>query len=245
MGEAQSRVASANRLIDAEPASPSVAGGVFGRMERLCSALTRHLPASGAGVSVLTGDTYRGGTVAAHGKGSRRLEELQFSLGEGPCIDAFSSRVPVLEPDLAGQGRKRWPGYAAAAQEEGVGAVFAFPLVVGVARAGALDIYRREPGSLSQTAFEQAEAFAEIAMGLLLDNQASAKVGHTHADLDDALAYRLEVYHAQGMVMVDLGVSLDEAMARLRAYAFAHDRSLNDVAAEVVTGSLRLTRDKP
>jgi hypothetical protein len=245
MGEADSRVAIANRLIDAEPQPATAAPGVFGRMERLCSALARHLPASGAGVSVLTGDSYRGGTVAAHGRSSRRLEELQFTLGEGPCIDAYETRKPVLEPDLAAHGVGRWPGYAAAAHEEGVRAVFAFPLQIGTARAGALDIYRAEPGALTQGAFAQAETFADIAMGLLLDNQAVAKDGHTHTDLDDALAYRLEVYHAQGMVMVDLGVSLEEAMAVLRAHAFSHERTLNDVAADIVAGNLRLTRDGP
>ena len=245
MGEAQSRVDTANRLIDAEPQPAPGAPGVFGRMERLCSALTRNLPASGAGVSVLTGDSYRGGTVAAHGAGSRRLEELQFTLGEGPCIEAYASRKPVLEPDLVGNGVRRWPGYAAAAHQEGVRAVFAFPLQIGAARAGALDIYRDEPGSLTTVAFAQAETFAEIAMRLLLDNQAVARDGHTHTDLDDALAYRLEVYHAQGMVMVDLGVSIEEAMAVLRAHAFANERTLNDVAADIVAGNLRLTRDEP
>ena len=243
MPDANARVAQANRLIDAELPGQPVTMGPFGRMERLCSALTRNLTASGVGVSVLTDDTYSGGTVAASDTVSRRLDELQFTLGEGPCLDAYSLRRPVLEPDLFGHGSTRWPGYAAAAQEEGVRAVFAFPLQIGTARAGAMDVYRQEPGSLTQGALAQALTFADIAMQLLLDTQSSQSgVG---PDLDDALAYRLEVYQAQGMVMVDLGVSLDEAMARLRAHAYAHERSLTDVAKDVVAGSLRLSQDKP
>lgn len=243
MEDADARIAHANRLIDEERAQ-SPEPRPFGRMERLCSALSRNLPASGVGVSVLTDDKYLGGTIAASDIVSRRLDELQFTLGEGPCIDAYALRRPVLEPDLSGHGSSRWPGYAAAAQDEGVRAVFAFPLQIGTARAGALDVYRGEPGSLTQGALSQALTFADVAMRLLLDTQTTTQSG-VGADLDDALAYRLEVYQAQGMVMVDLAVSLDEAMARLRAHAYAHDRSLTDVARDIVLGSLRLSQDKP
>ena len=242
MEDAEARIAQVNRLID--ELGHSAEPGPFGRMERLCTALTRTLPAAGVGVSVLTDDTYLGGTVAASDPVSRRLDELQFTLGEGPCIDAYTLRRPVREPDLSGTGSSRWPGYAAAAQDEGVQAVFAFPLQIGTARAGAMDVYRREAGSLTQRALSQALTFATVAMRLLLDTQHAPGAG-AGTDLDDALAYRLEVYQAQGMVMVDLGVSLDEAMARMRAHAYAHERSLTDVARDIVDGSLNLSQDAP
>lgn len=245
MADSERRVADANALIDAEPWVATVAAGPLARLSQLCSALTRALPAWGAGVSVLTDDTYRGGAIAASGAVSRRLEDLQFNLGEGPCIDAHALRRPVLEPDLFGRGTARWPAYAAAAQAEGVRAVFAFPLQIGAANAGALDIYRDQPGSLDESALSQAFTFAEIAMGLLLDSQSGAELGHLSNDLDEVLSYRLEVYQAQGMVMVDLGVNLDAAMACLRAYAFAHERTLSDVATDVLAGNLRMTRDQP
>ena len=243
MADAAARIAQANQLIDDEQGQ-SPEPGPFGRMQRLCSALTRNLPAAGVGVSVMTDDRYLGGTVAASDLVSHRLDELQFTLGEGPCIDAYTLRRPVLEPDLFGHGSSRWPGYAAAAQDEGVQAVFAFPLQIGTARAGAMDVYRREAGSLTQGALTQAMTFADVAMRLLSDTQSAPQVG-VEASLDGALAYRLEVYQAQGMVMVDLGVSLDEAMARLRAHAYAHERSLSDIARDIVDGSLRLSQDAP
>jgi hypothetical protein len=247
MTDTAARIAQANRLIDEEQRrspAPEPEPGPFGRMTRLCSALSRNLPASGVGVSVMTDDPSLGGTVAASDTVSRRLDELQFTLGEGPCIDAYTLRHPVLEPDLSGHGSSRWPGYAAAAQEEGVRAVFAFPLQIGTARAGAMDVYRREAGSLTHGALTQAMTFADVAMRLLLDSQGPSQTG-ARADLDDALAYRVEVYQAQGMVMVDLGVSLDEAMARLRAHAYAQERSLTEVSRDIVDGSLRLSQDKP
>lgn len=245
MNNSQGRLAHANQLIDDEPMDPHGAPGTIGRLERLCTALTRALPATGVGVSLLTEDNQGGGTVAASSAASRRLEELQFSLGEGPCIDAYTSRRPVLEPDLTTHGVRRWPGYARAASDHGVQAVFAFPLQVGAARAGALDVYRVEPGSLTADALAQAVTFAEVAMGLLVDGQDGAPHGRTTTELDDALAYRLEVYQAQGMVMVDLGVTIDEAMARLRGHAYAEGRSVTDVAKDIVTGKLRMKRDAP
>ena len=57
------------------------------------------------------------------------------------------------------------------------------------------------------------------------------------------LAHRAEVYQAQGMVMVDLGVTLAEAMARLRGHAYAENRYLSDVARDVVAGKLTLDLD--
>ena len=245
MRDSPGRLAHANRLIDAEPPDPHGAPGTVGRLERLCSALTRSLPATGVGVSLLTNDNHGGGTVAASSAASRKLEELQFSLGEGPCIDAYTSRRPVLEPDLTTHGMRRWPAYARAACEHGVEAVFAFPLQVGAARAGALDIYRNEAGSLTADGLTQAVTFAEVAMGLLVDGQDGAQDGRTTAEIDDALAYRLEVYQAQGMVMVDLGVSIGVAMARLRGHAYAEGRPISVVAKDIVAGKLRLRRDAP
>jgi hypothetical protein len=244
MDESTARMTHANRLIDAEPRRAIGVDGSSSRLDRLCSALTRALPASGVGLSLLTDDgTGGGGTVAASDAKSRLLEELQFTLGEGPCIDAYASRRPVLEPDLATHGTRRWPGYAPAAQEHGVEAVFAFPLQVGAARAGALDVYRTEAGALTRDALTQAFTFADVAMGLLVDGQARAGDSRS-PDLDDALANRLEVYQAQGMVMVDLGVGIEEAMARLRAHAWAEGRPIGDVAQDIVAGKLTLERDR-
>ncbi len=243
MDDQTARAAHANRLIDDEPRTSTPGPGVIGRLEQLCSALARALPATGTGLSLLTDDHHGGGMVAASDPASKVLEELQFTLGEGPCIDAYTSRRPVLEPDLQTHGLRRWPGYAPAAQRQGVQAVFAFPLAVGAARAGALDIYRDAPGSLTPDALAQAFTFAEVAMGLLVDGQDGTASTPDGPDLDDVLAHRLEVFQAQGMTMVDLGVSIDEAMARLRGHAYAEGRYVSDVAKDIVAGKLRLDRD--
>ncbi len=97
---ATERAAQVNRLIDDEPLGVHGTAGATGRLDRLCSALTRTLPATGVGVSLLTPDHNGGGIVAASDARSRVLEELQFTAGEGPCIDAYTTGRPVLVPDL-------------------------------------------------------------------------------------------------------------------------------------------------
>jgi hypothetical protein len=118
--------------------------------------------------------------------------------------------------------------------------VFAFPLQVGAVCVGVLDIYQDRPEPMPAVAVGSALGFADLAMEILVDGQAAASAGQVEPDVNQVLALRLEVYQAQGMVMVDLGVSLTQAMALLRAHAFTLGRPLGDVARDVVAGRLRL-----
>lgn len=222
------------RLVADEPARPGDRHGVAGMLRRLCTAAERTLSASGAGISVLAAGGMRG-VAAVSDPAYEPFEELQFSLGEGPCLDAFAGREPVLVPDLSDGATGRWPGYAPALQDKGVRAVFAFPLQIGAARLGALDVFRSEVGSLTAGEFRDALTFADIAVMTLLDGQARAAPGTAADGLDDeVVGQRAELFQAQGMVAVQLGVSLADALARLRAYAYAEDRALGDVARDVV-----------
>ena len=218
--------------------------GVVAPLRRLCTAAARMVPASGVGVSVMSEDGMRGVAAASDPAGAT-LEELQFALGEGPCIDAFTSRRVVLEPDLGRAGSGRWLAYAPAAHAQGVRAVFAFPLQVGAARLGVMDVYRDCPGALSDESLAQALTFAEVAVETLLDAQGKAVIGQAAAGLDDALDSHYVIYQAQGMTMVDLGVPLADALARLRAHAYTHERPLREIARDIVAGRLRLQPDQP
>lgn len=244
MEDLESRVSRIERLISAESEIGCPPSALLGRLHRLCAALMRALSADSVGISLMP-DGLPGTMVADAGvrRTSVVLAEVQFVLGEGPCLDAFSTRRPVLEADLAGRGLLRWPQYAAAARRHGIGAAFAFPLQLGAARLGVLDLLRERPGSLPDEALQDATTFAQMAMATLLDGQDQAPVGHSAEGLDDTLAATTQVYQAQGMVMVMLGVTLEEAMARLRAHAYAQDIPLGEVASDVVAGRLRLERD--
>jgi ANTAR domain/GAF domain len=234
-GEAwRERQATARALILAEPAQVQPAG-LVGVLQRLCRGLSTHLEVMGAAVHLMS-SAGSGGVAAASDEKCLAIDELQFTTGEGPCHDAFGARRPVLTPDLRSGSGLHWPGYASAAMEAGVGAVFAFPLHVGGVGLGVLDVYRDHPGSLSEHELSMVLTFAEIATEILLDGDLVGADGSLDPGLATALDYRSEIHQAQGMLMVSLGVSLAEALVRMRAYAFAHGVPLIDLAREVIAG---------
>ncbi len=231
------------RLVAGEPARTDDGAGVAGVLRRLCSAAGRSLPAAGVGVTMMAEDGMRG-VAAASDDSCAAVEELQFTLGEGPCLDAFASRRRVLVPDLANDGVLRWPGYAVAMQGRGLRAVFAFPLQGGAARLGVLDVFRVEPGLLSAAQFRAALTFADMAVTTLLDGQERAVPGSPADGLDEVVEQRAELFQAQGMVAVQLEVSLADALARLRAHAYAENERLGDVARDVVARRLSFDSDQ-
>jgi hypothetical protein len=112
--------------------------------------------------------------------------------------------------------------------------VFALPVQIGAIRLGTLDLYRTGAGPLSPHELADALAFADIAGTLLLD-----------AAADDPTVHHAQVHQATGMILVQLGTSAEAAFVRLRAYAYAHDRRLGDVARDVVERRLRFRPDSP
>lgn len=239
MAEDADRVGRLTALIDKQPAADDDQPGTPGRLRRLCTTVTQVVPATWAGLSLAENGKVSGALTGSDSH-ARELEDLQFTLGEGPCVDSVRSGSPVLEPDLAASGFPRWPGYAPEAYERGIRAVYAFPLRIGAACLGALDIYRDRAEPASAEAIDLGQAFAGIALTMLVDDDRPPRAHGDASALDDLLTPALEVYQAQGMVMVDLDVSLAEALVRLRAHAFVEGRPLADVARDVVAGRLRL-----
>jgi hypothetical protein len=243
MSAATDRWRRAQKLIAEQPAPVRRPGTVADHLRRICGAGTVGLSAVGVGVSVLTEHGLSGFSVASD-PASQHLEELQFTLGEGPCVEAIATSRPVLVAEVVANTR-RWPVYAAAVLERGIRSVFAFPLQAGAANLGVLDVFRAQAGEMSREDVAQSLTFAEIARTTLLDGQHRAPAGGLPDGLAGALGYRAEVFQAQGMVMVQLGVSLTEALARIRAYAYAEGRPLADVAHDIVARTLQLERDEP
>jgi hypothetical protein len=207
------------------------------RISELCIQLAS---VTGAGISIMTaaGNT---GTVYASDDVAARIEELQFTLGEGPGTDAFFGGDPVFVADLLDRDEGvagHWPAFLRAATEAGVRAVFAFPLRIGVIRLGVMDLYRDQPGPLSPGQLAAALVGADAAARSLLDLDAATSGGLIEAAGGHS-AYRLEVHQATGMVKVQLESSMVDALMMLRAYAFAEGRSINDVAADVTARRLR------
>ncbi len=183
-------------------------------------------------------------TVAATDATAELLEELQFSLNEGICLEAAERRSPVLVPDLReGASLARWPMYAAAvAERTAVEAMFALPLQWGTINLGVLVLYRFSVGSLSEAQWRDALNVADMAVLIMLRFGADAD-GTGAGWLNLSAGARAEIHQATGMVLAQLGVGPQEALARMRAYAFAAERLLADVARDVVARRLHFTPD--
>ena len=171
---------------------------------------------------------------------SALIEELQYTLGEGPCIDAHQENRPVLEPDLAKPATPRWLAFTPPAVAAGARGVFGFPLQVGGVRLGALNLYRDRPGRLSDNQYADSLVLAGVAAQAVLTMQAHAPPGALSTELEEGANFRFVVHQASGMLSVQLAVSVGEALARLRAYAFANDVLLTDVAEAIVARKLRI-----
>jgi hypothetical protein len=154
----------------------------------------------------------------------------------------------VLVGDLDHKGYlERWPVFTPAARGSGARAVFALPLQIGAIRLGVLDLYRATPGPLRQSELADALAYADAVGTLLLDSARGHSPDDTPPDWprDDPTANQAEVHQATGMIVAQLSVTAEEAFARLRAYAYAHDHRIGDVAREVVQRRLRFDPDPP
>ena len=217
----------------------SASGGGSWSSTRLCEVMPDIVGVSGAGVMLMSGDIPRG-SLCTTNEVSQLIEDLQYSLGEGPCVDAYQQDRSVAEVDLAHPAAARWFAFSPPALEAGVRAVFGYPLRVGTARLGALNLYRDSPGPLSSDQHADALVLAEVAARWVLEAQAGAPAESLAAELEAGADFHFLVHNAAGVVAVQLGISVTEALIRLRAYAFAHDRPLTDVAEAVVARKLRL-----
>ncbi|MEV6605796.1 GAF and ANTAR domain-containing protein [Kutzneria sp. NPDC051319] len=209
-----------------------------GALTRICSLAVRELQVDGVGVTLVS----RAGTahaqqrlVHASDPISARLEDLQLTVGEGPGLTAVTSGAPVLVPDLAA-ARARWPAFCPDAQHIGAAALFAFPLTLGAIALGSLDCYRTTPGALSSDHVAHALMLAEMAFEALLSEVA----GRAPDDVGWISDIHAEVHQATGMVSYQLGVSVQAALLRIRAYAYVHELAVAVVARRIVDRSLLL-----
>jgi hypothetical protein len=193
----------------------------------------------GAGVMLMSGEIPRG-SLCTSNTVSHLIEELQYTLGEGPCVDAYRQDKVVTEPDLADPVTRRWPAFTPPTLQAGVRAVFGFPLRAGSVRLGALNLYRDRSGPLSGDQHADALVVADVAARWVLEAQAGAPLDTVAAELEAGADFHFVVHNAAGIVSVQRQVSVTEALIRLRAYAFTSDRLLTDVAEDVVAHRLRL-----
>ena len=210
---------------------------------RLCAACIEVLDVTGAGITIMGGD--QAGPICVSDSSIAALEDLQYTMGVGPCRDAFQTGVSVHAPKMDEVAWARWPSFVDLAQASGFGAAFAYPLLAPGVRVGVLTLYQRTEGQLTAAQQDDSVALAEVLTETVLSLQDDAPAGMLAAGLDDAVKYRAEIYQASGMVAIQLSVPKSEALLRIRAHAFANDLSVAEVAAAIVSRRLRLPNDRP
>lgn len=211
-----------------------------------CAAAVAAVQVTGAWLSAASGTESAGHLMSVTDAVGERLAELQLTLGEGPSLDAAADGGPVLASDLSEtESDRRWPGFAPEARRAGAAAVFAFPLRIGAIRAGVMCLYRGRVGQLSDVQLGDALLFADTAALLISADQAgdAAAGAGPRGQPADLAGHRAEIDQATGMLTEQLGVGITEAFIRLRAYAYAHDLPLGDLARDIVARRLRLGPD--
>lgn len=203
----------------------------------------RVLGVDGVAMSVLSDEGRQAELMWVSPGTSGRLEDLQFTLGEGPSVDAVAAGSLVLEPDVPRAPADRWPALLPELVALGIGAVFCFPLLVGRVCLGVLTLQRRTTGPLTATAMDDALILAGALTAVALDAGAvrdAAAGGDRPSDL-----YRAAVHQATGMISVQADISLPQALLRLRAYAYRHGRPIAEVAEDVVARRVSFRSDGP
>jgi hypothetical protein len=201
---------------------------------RLCVRFVDALPITGAAVSVFGGMVLET-SICASDPLAARLDEMQFDLGEGPRWEAMRSRLPVHDAHVQRSGLNKWPMFGSALKQTGVEAIFVYPLSVAAFDVGVVELYSLTPGNLSARDDDIAQALASETAWTLLDHLLSMQEASRSGEpRDSAPLSRREIHQATGMVLVQMESNSTEALLVMRAHAFSHDRSLRDVASDVV-----------
>lgn len=178
------------------------------------------------------------------GETSTSFEDLQFTLGEGPGLDALRTGRAVLEHDVSAVAAGRWPVLLPALAGLPIQAVFCLPLALGGITVGVLTALRSIPGPMTGQQMNDALALAAALALRYLGGDGEQFDTRAGGRLDGELHHAV-VHQATGMLSVQLGLPPGKALLRLRAHAYGHDRPILDVAEDVVARRLRLNRDSP
>jgi hypothetical protein len=207
---------------------------------RLARACARTLDVDGAGMSLL--DAARQQVpLGASSEEAETAERLQFTAGTGPCTIAQETRQPVfaVEEDM----RRRWPVFSELlTAATSFRAVVGLPLQPALTGAGAIDLYFRRSADVPGLDVFEAMAVGELIASALSDAAVWSTWSATQGPewlQGPAPQRRAAVWEALSRLGVDLGVSAPTALALLRARAYGEGRSVDEVAADLLSGRLR------
>jgi GAF domain-containing protein len=167
-------------------------------------------------------------TVAATDPFVRELDDLQYELGEGPCVHAIKSDKKVTIEHVADE--ERWPRFMATAITRGLRSQMGIALFVEEKTLGGLNMYSTTSDTLDPETVQMAELFA---------THAALAMGHARREeqLHDAIGTRQLIGQATGIVMERYQLSADRAFDYLIRVSSHSNLKLRDVAREVVEGA--------
>ncbi|MFI5897171.1 GAF domain-containing protein [Actinoplanes sp. NPDC051513] len=172
--------------------------------------------------------------TAASDETTKLLELLQLEKQDGPCVDAFHRRQPVINTDLL-SAADRWPHFARHARAAGFRRVHAVPLQLREHAIGALGVFSTTTGDFDDTDLHLVRSLADVATSSLLYRRSIKHAEDLSRQLQTALDSRILIEQAKGAIAQAHNISADQAFILLRAYARRTNQRLKDVAGEAVT----------
>lgn len=186
--------------------------------------------AAGAGLTLLEGG--RPQTVVASAPFVRAVDDIQYSLDEGPCVSAVEQARTFRSGNLGGE--PQWPHFGPRVGRLGVHSALSLPLLLPGRTVGALNVYAHGRDVFSDRARQLGEAFSVPAAVTVSNAQMLAQAERLVAQLEQAITSRAQVDQAVGVLVSRSGITSDEAFARLRALSQARGMKLGEVARELV-----------
>lgn len=214
-------------------------GSLRGTLTEIAEFAVRAIPgADGAGLTML--EEYRAQTVVASADFVRAVDDVQYGLGEGPCILAVQSRRTQTSGSLGGDAR--WPRFGPRVGRMGVHSVLSLPLLLPDRVVGAMNVYAHAKDAFGPDAVRVGELFARPAAVSVHNAQVLARSQRLAAQLGEALTSRAVIDQALGIIMSRSGASPDEAFIRLRAMSQAQHSKVVAVASALVDEAVRRAR---
>lgn len=173
-------------------------------------------------------------TLSASSERARSIDRWQFTLNEGPCLDAALTGEAHAAPTAVGESP--WPELAAKARELGYREIAGVPLRMGPVTFGALNLQSKE-ARITEAVVDRAIELADSVAPVIVTRATRALTDTTTGALD-----RARIHQATGLVAYQLGVSTADALEALRARAFAEDVTLGAIAESVVDRRVRFDR---
>jgi GAF domain-containing protein len=185
--------------------------------------------------------------MASSSETMRVLELFELQSEAGPCLDCYRTGQPVVNQDLAAADG-RWPQFAAEALAAGFQSVHALPMRLRGVVIGALNLFHREPGVMTQADIDAAQALADVATIAILQHRAALEAQNLNEQLNYALNSRIVIEQAKGVIAEREGLDMEQAFTALRIHARNHNLGLANVARDVIGGTLAtadLDRPRP